>query len=64
VGEARIVTMLKRADAALGMFGGGDAAPSVDRARQVLRRLWKNSNGRLKRGEAPLNKRYGSLAMF
>jgi hypothetical protein len=39
--QARIVTMLKRAAGALGVFGGGDAAPSVDHVREVLRRLWE-----------------------
>jgi hypothetical protein len=39
--QTRIVTMLKTADAALALYGGGDVAPSVDRARRTLKSIWE-----------------------
>ncbi len=37
--KAEIITMLRRADGALALFGGGDVAPAVDRTRQRLGEL-------------------------
>jgi hypothetical protein len=39
--QGQIVTMLKRANGALKMYGGGDVAPVVERTRQTLKTLWK-----------------------